>query len=199
MLKKDELKILKLLLDDLTNGLTIMDVSRQLNQKYVQTYRTVKNMVVSGDILIKFVGKSKVLKLNLSALNSNYLFAEMERANDICRKNKYVAVVKKNIEEINRNFICIVFGSQTEQYKPKSDVDLLFVIPKEYNHEEFEKTVKQHLIATNVDVTIVFESSLHEMWSNPLKLNVGNELLKKHIILYGAEHFLNLLRKHYVG
>ncbi len=199
MLTKNELKVLKLLLSDLTRELSIMDAAKLLKQEYVQTYRTVKLLAKSGDVVLKKVGKSKILKLDFTKSHSNYLLAELERTNDICKKNTLAAIVRKNIQEINKNFICILFGSQAVKPKPNSDMDLLFVIPKEYNFNEFEKIVQNKLIAVNADIVIVPENSLHEMWANPQKLNVGNELLKKHIILYGAEHFWNLWRKHHVG
>jgi hypothetical protein len=123
----------------------------------------------------------------------------MERTNDLCKRNALAAIVKKNILEINTNFICILFGSQVLKPKSTSDLDLLFVIPREYDFGAFERNIRNKLIAVNADIVIVPESSLHEMWANPQKLNVGNELLKKHIILYGAEHFWNLWRKHHVG
>lgn len=199
MLTKNELKVLKLLLNDLTKELNIMEVAKALNQEYVQTYRSVKLLVKSGDITLKKVGKSKILRPDFSKSHSNYLLAEMERTNDLCKKNTLAAIVRKNLLEVNKNFICVLFGSQTVKPKPNSDIDLLFVIPKEYDFNEFERIVRNALIAVNADITIVPESSLHEMWANPQKLNIGNELLKKHLILYGAEHFWNLWRKHHVG
>ncbi len=199
MLTKNELKVLKLLLNDLTRELSIMDAAKLLKQEYVQTYRTVKLLVKSGNLHLKRIGKSQILQLDFSKSHSDYILAEMERVNDLCKKNTLVAIVRKNLLEINKNFICILFGSQAVKPKPNSDIDLLFVIPKEYDFNEFEKLVKNKLVAVNADIVIVPESSLHEMWSNPQKLNVGNELLKKHIILYGAEHFWNLWRKHHVG
>ncbi len=199
MLKKDELKVLKLLFDDLTTDLTIMDVAKLLHQKYVQTYRTVHNLVKSGDIILKNVGNSKVVKLDFTKSHPHYIFTEMERAHDLCRKNTAIAVVRKDLQEVSKNFICILFGSQTSRLKLKSDLDLLLVIPPEYDYNKFEKIIHNKLIATNTDIVIVPESSLPEMWAHPQKLNVGNELLKKHIVLYGAEHFLNLLRKYHVG
>ena len=199
MLKKDEIKVLKVLFEDVTKELTIMDIAKRLDQKYVQNYRTVHNLAKSGEVIIKIIGKRKVVKLDFRKSHSNYILAEIERANDLCKKNTAVSVIRKDIQEINKNCICILFGSQTKKTKPKSDIDLLFVIPQEYNYEKFERSINDKLIATNTDRVIIPENSLHEMWANPQKLNLGNELLKKHIILYGAEHFLNLLRKHHVG
>lgn len=200
MLRKNELKVLKVLFDDLTIDLTIMDLAKLLNQKYFQTHSTVKNLVKSGDVKIKKVGKSNVAKLDFTKFNYNYVVAEIERCNDLCKNNKIIKVVNDDIKNINKNFVCVLFGSQVEKPKSDSDVDLLFLIPKDYNYGDFEKLTHNALIASGkIDINIAFDESLHEMLSHPEKFNVGNELLKKHIILYGAEHFLNLLKKHYVG
>lgn len=199
MLKRDEVKILKILFDDLTRDETIMGLSKLLKQKYAQTHRTIKNLAHSGDVKISNVGKSKIVKLDLARNNPNYAIAEIERTNEVCNKNSAVEAVRRNLLGTTKNFICILFGSQAIKPKQDSDIDLLFVISDEYDLAKFERLAKQMLIAWNCDINIVFEKSLHEMWSNPEKLNIGNELLKKHIVLYGAEHFLNLMRQHYVG
>lgn len=200
MLRKNELKVLKVLFDDLTSDLTIMDLARILGQKYFQTHSTVKNLIKSGDIKIKKVGKSSVVKLDFTKFNHNYVIAEIERSNDLCRKNKSISVIRSDIKNIGKNFVCVLFGSQVEKPRPDSDIDLLFLIPKDYNYGSFEKMARNALIASGkTDINIVSDDSLHEMLSHPEKFNVGNELLKKHIVLYGAEYFLDLLRKHYVG
>ncbi|MBI5066513.1 hypothetical protein HZA97_09875 [Candidatus Woesearchaeota archaeon] len=63
----------------------------------------------------------------------------------------------------------------------------------------FERNIKNSIISENADINIAVDESLHEMWNNPKKLNVANELLKGHIILKGAEFFLEALKKHNVG
>ena len=200
MLRKDELKVLKVLFDDLTKDLTIMDLANVLGQKYFQTHTTVKNLVKSGDVKIKKVGKSSIVRLDFSRFNYNYVLVEIERSNDLCKKNKVISIVRDDIKNVSKNFVCILFGSQVEKSRPDSDIDLLFLIPKDYNYGSFEKIAHNALVSSGkVDINIAFDESLHEMLSHPEKFNIGNELLKKHIILYGAEHFLNLLRKHYVG
>jgi len=94
MLRKDELKVLKVLFDDLTNDLTIMDLANVLGQKYFQTHTTVKNLVKSGDVKIKKVGKSSVVRLDFSRFNYNYVLVEIERSNDLCKKNKVISIVR---------------------------------------------------------------------------------------------------------
>jgi len=199
MLKKNEIKVLEILCEDFTRDLTITDIAKKLKQKYVQTHKTIYSLEHTKIITIKSIGKSKIIKIKLDKDVPEYILAERERTNNLCKRNISLAIIKKDIQEVTKNFICILFGSQTRKPKPQSDIDLLFIIPKEYNLEEFEREVKKKLIARNTDIVILTENSLHIMWSNPQKLNVGNEILKNHIILYGAEHFFNILRKHNVG
>jgi len=200
MLKNDELKVLKVLFNDLTKEHTIQSISLELKQKYPQTYHTIHNMQKNGDVIIKKIGNYKIVKLDFTKLNYNYVIAEIERANYIISRNIYVKMIKEDLKKINKNFICILFGSQVEKHNPESDVDLLFLIPKEYDYEKFDTlTYNTFIGSVKTDINVAFEESLHNMLAYPEKFNVGNELLKKHIVLYGTEHFLNLLRIHYVG
>lgn len=198
MLKKDELKVLKALLEDLSKEYSLLALSRLLKQQYFQTYRTVHQLKTAEEIKIKQVGKSRIVQLDWTKNHLNYLLAEIERTNDFCKKTKF-KLLREDTQNIGKNFICLLFGSQAKTPKTSSDIDLLFIIPKEYDSDLFEKEVKAKLLYSNLDISIIPEESLHEMWSYPAKFNLGNELLKKHIILYGAEHFLNLFRKHHVG
>ncbi len=131
MLKKDEVKVLKVLLDDLTQDLTITDIANILNQKYVQTYHTIYNLEKSHQIILKPIGKSKLVKLNFTKVYTNYIMAELERTEDLCKKNTSISVIRKQIQTLAKNCICIVFGSQTKKPTINSDIDLLFVIPHE--------------------------------------------------------------------
>jgi predicted nucleotidyltransferase len=198
MLKKDELKILKLLLADLTKEYTITDISKSLHQKYVQTYRTIKGLRKLKNIKIGNVGNSKIVTLDFTAFNPNYVTAEIERGQDASR-NRRIAVIQKQVIELNKNAVCILFGSQVTKPSSGSDIDILFVVSEEENYSAFERKAKRQLSPYNCDINIVTEEGLLKMWSTSQQFNVGNEILKNHIVLYGAEHFCNLLRRHHVG
>ena len=199
MLKKDELKILKLLFDDLTRNLTISDISKELNQKYVQTYRTVMALEKSGEVIIERIGNSKVVRIDPTKFNTNYVAVEIERLSQHLKKKQSLRIIQERIININENIICILFGSQVEKPSEKSDIDLLFVIPEEFNYSSFDRRIRLELSIYDCDINIVTQQGMLNMWANPKKFNVGNEILKKHLVLYGAEHFINLLKKHYVG
>lgn len=198
MLKKDELKVLEVLFDDLTKNWTIRGLSKELKQKYVQTYRTIKSLENSNDLHLEQIGNSKIVKVDFTKFNLNYAIVEDERLNKRL-KNKALRLIHKRIINLHDNIICVLFGSQVKKSSAKSDFDLLFVIPEQFDYSSFERKVKRQLIPYNCDINIVTGEGLLKMWSNPKKFNVGNEILKQHLVLYGPEHFINLLRKYYVG
>jgi predicted nucleotidyltransferase len=201
MLSPTETKILKLLFDNLTKEYTIRGISLSLNLPYPQIHRSINSL--SGKKLIKFAlqGKNKVISLALEGGCDEYIYVENERKRDLLNKYKLIRILLTDLGKINHNqFICVLFGSYAEKRaKNSSDLDLLFVIPKEYDYGQFERNVKNTLIMPKVDINITTEKGLLEMWNNPMKLNVGNELLKKHIVLCGAEPFLKLRRQYYIG
>lgn len=198
MLKQDELKVLMALFDDLTKENTISDIARTLKQKYPQTYRTILELEKKQLVKIKIIGKGKVVALDFSEQHPEYIVAELARTKQML-KNATIRVTKKDVEMLQKNIICILFGSYANKtQKPNSDVDLLFIIPEEFDYRKFDDLVRLKA-AHDWDINITPEKGLFQMWEHPHKLTVGNEILKKHIVLYGVEHYLNLLRKHYVG
>lgn len=199
MLNKNEIKILEKLIENMALDSTLLSLSKKLNQTYSQTHRSIQALSGKNLIKIKKIGKSNVIKLDFSRYHSEYAFAEIERLNEILRI-KDISLVFDEILNIEGQFACILFGSYASgNFKKGSDMDLLFIVPDECNTSRFERRARNTLSVYNVDINVVSEKSLFEMWANPGKLNVGNELLKGHIVLHGSEIFINLMRRHYVG
>lgn len=201
MLSKTELKILALLFNDLTKEYTIREISIALQQPYPQTHRSISSLLEKSIISKKTQGKNSIIRLVLEEKHDEYILAEVERKKEVLKKYKMLQLVANDLEKIRFNqFICILFGSYAaKKAGTDSDIDLLFIIPDEYDYSQFEKEVKNSITISTADINITTEKGLLEMWKNPLKLNVGNEILKKHILLYGTELFLRLRRKYYVG
>lgn len=192
---------MKLLFEDLTKDFTIREISLTLKLPYPQTHRTISSLLKKKLIKKRKKGKSWLINLVLSETHDPYLNIETERKKELIDKHKIIKILIEDLERTEYNqFICILFGSYAEKKAKKdSDIDLLFIIPQEYNYEKFEKSVKNVITLRKTDTHLTTEKGLTEMWNNPLKLNVGNEILKKHVILFGAEQFLRLRRKYYVG
>lgn len=199
MLSLTETKILGLLFNDLTKGYSIREISLRLNLPYPQVHRTIQILSKKNLIKKEQKGKSQIINLILEEFNEEYFVVESVRKKNIL-KNKTLRIIDQDLDKINKFFICILFGSYAANKTNKSsDIDLLFVIPKEYNYGNFERIVKSHLTLKKIDFNITTEEGLLEMWNTPLKLNVGNEILKKHIVFRGTERFLRLRKRYYVG
>lgn len=201
MLSLTELKILKLLFEDLTKEYTIREVSLVLNLPYPQAHRTVSSLFKKKLIKKKQKGKNWMVNLVLEEINDPYVDVELKRKEDVVNKYRLIRILTKDLERVKYNqFICILFGSYAGgRAKKDSDIDLLFVIPEEYDYGRFEKSVKGVITLREADINITTEKGLIEMWNTPKKLNVGNEILKTHVVLFGAEQFLRLRRRYYVG
>lgn len=201
MLSKTELRILELLFEDLTKEYSIREIALSLNLPYPQIHRAIGSLEKKTLIQKAEKGKSMLINLILEEFKDDYVTVEIERKRKILEKYNLLKILVRDLEKLPyRQFVCILFGSYAEKKaKVNSDIDLLFIIPDELNYEKFEKSLKSMLTLGKVDINITSEEGLLEMWKTPLKLNVGNELLKKHVILFGVEPFLNLRRKYYVG
>ena len=201
MLLKTELRILELLFEDLTKGFTIREISLSLKLPYPQIHRSIGSLFKKRLIKKKQQGKSWIINLVLEEYKDDYVFVELERKKELINKYKSMELLINDFTKTQYlQFICVLFGSYAEKRAKKdSDIDLLFVIPEEYDYGKFEKAIKTVLTLRKIDFNLTTEDGLMEMWKNPLKLNVGNEMLKKHVLLSGAEQFLRLRGKYYVG
>ncbi|MBD3163846.1 hypothetical protein GF323_01490 [Candidatus Woesearchaeota archaeon] len=194
MLNKNEIKVLKLLMAKIRKELTISDISRLLKQKYAQTYLIVKKLMAKKLVKVKKIGKSNVVLLDFNTFKPDYIIAEIERLKDKL-KNKDILLVYESVKDLDIGNICILFGSYASgKQKKSSDIDLLFIVNEDISR--FERKAKNSLSHYNADINVITKESLFEMWSSN-KLNVGNEVLENHIILYGSEQFIALLRRRY--
>ncbi len=94
------------------------------------------------------------------------------------------------------NFILLLFGSAVNSNKPR-DIDILLIVDstdKIEFHEKFLHNVSSNYNLPFEERVISFES-VYEMLSKRDELNIMNEILNKHIILYGAELFYRLIQK----
>ncbi|MBI2138670.1 nucleotidyltransferase domain-containing protein [Candidatus Woesearchaeota archaeon] len=191
--------ILVTLLEDLSRELTIADLAKSLGQKYPQAFRTVKGLAKKGLITLKAIGKSRVVQLDFMRSHPEYSQAELERLSGRL-SDKTLVGVYENLTKMHTQPPMVLFGSYAAGKATKaSDIDILAIIPKESNPESIEKSIRQSAPAYPLDVNAIAEDSLFEMWAHPQKLSVGNEILKNHICLFGADIFITLLRKRYAG
>lgn len=113
MLNKNKVKVLEKLIENINLDLTLLDMSKALDQKYSQTYNSVQSLSKKGLINIKKIGKSKVVKLDFLAYHPEYAMIEMERLSKIIKHKNIFALFTK-ILNINKQFVCTLYGSYAD-------------------------------------------------------------------------------------
>ncbi|MBI4918493.1 nucleotidyltransferase domain-containing protein [archaeon] len=200
-MKKVELKILELVFEDINRGYSILEISKKLNISYPLTHSTIKLLLKNRVVFFVKKGNALIIKINLKEVLKEHIYTELSRRDLILSKYHQLKSVFEKLQKPNQTqFICILFGSYAKK-KPKknSDIDLLFIIPDEYDYEKFDRTIRTIMTAHNTDINITPEKGVFEMWNTPKRFNVGNEILKEHVILKGAEPFLELRRRYEYG
>ena len=142
--------------------------------------------------------KHKNLSLNYKIHHETLVFAEYLRRDILLSKFKDIKLfVEEVLTKIKQDsFVLLMFGSAVDSNKPR-DVDILLIVDSTDKVEFHEKFL--HNIASNYGLpfeerVIGFES-VYEMLSKRDEKNVMNEILNKHIILYGAELFYRLIQR----
>ena len=100
------------------------------------------------------------------------------------------------MEKINLDlFIFLIFGSHIKKQKSR-DIDILVIIEDKKKVNIIEKILNN--IASNFtvkfDVNIISVESAYEMLAKRDKINIVNETLDNHLLIFGAENYYRLLK-----
>lgn len=192
---KSTARVLQLFISRMTESFTLREAARRLKMHVSLTHRAIQPLI---DAKIVEQDKHKNLSLNYKIHHEILAFAEYLRRDDFLDKFKDIKffaneVIKKIKQD---SFILLVFGSSTESTKPR-DIDILLIVDSADKVEFHEKFL--HNIASNYNLpleerAIGFES-VYEMLAKRDEKNIMNEILNKHIILYGAELFYRLIER----
>ena len=183
-------KVLKYLIEN-KEPTSIKSISDAIKTDYKNTFTTIKT-------LEPLISKQKLSNLNLITLapapEIEILQTEQKRTEEFLLKNKKIKFIQEDIEELNYPFIIgIIFGSYAKNTNTKnSDIDLCVICDNEENKNKiYEKISIQSLKIELHEFTIEeFISML-----KTIQLNVGHEIVKNNIILFGAENYYSLISK----
>ena len=196
-LNKSTVKVLQLFTGHITESFTLREVARRLKMHVSLAHRAIKPLIEEKIIL---QNKHKNISLNYKIHHETLAFVEYLRRDELLKKVKYKDINLFAREVINKikedNFILLVFGSTIDSGKPR-DIDILLIVDNIDKIDFHEKFL--HNIASNYNLpfeerVISFES-VYEMLAKRDEINVMNEILNKHIILYGAESFYRLIQR----
>lgn len=198
MLTKNQVRIMQVFAGRITEQFSMREVAKILN-KDSSLVRRATLPLIEQDLLSQV--KNKQLVLNYKSNHQELAYVEYLRSKDFFSKSR-----NRNIEQFanevittvqDDDFVLLVFGSAITSEKP-GDIDILLIVKDIQQVEPNEKilfNVARNFHSVTFDINVVCFASVYEMLSTRDQLNVMNEILNKHVILYGAETFYRLLAK----
>lgn len=184
-------KLLKFLIEN-KNPQSIRGASSAIIVDYKNTHNIV-NELYPEVISKEKIGNTNLIRLNIVP-NQNIYMVEDKRTKEFLLKNPGLSVIKKYVEEIGYPFfIVIVFGSYAKDTKTeKSDIDICII--SDNKDKESELIGKLSLLSLRLGIheftTKEFTSMIEKSQNN-----LGHEIIKKNIIIYGIENYYNLISK----
>lgn len=196
-LNRSTAKVLQLFTGHITESFTLREVGRKLKMHVSLTHRAIKPLIEQ-----KIIGrdKHKNLSLNYKIHHETLAFAEYLKRDELLQKgnNKDLALFTNEVvNKIKENcFVFLLFGSIVNSDRPR-DIDVLLIVDQPDKIEFHEKFLQN--IASNYSLPfeerVISTESVYEMLAKRDELNLMNEVLDKHIILYGGELFYRLIQK----
>ena len=185
-------KILKFLIENKESPHSIASISQNLKADYKNTSQALGKLDPRTYSKVKH-GNSYLIEFKQDN-NVETLLIEKRREDEFLLKNPRLKVVKKYVEELNYPFIIfLVFGSYVKGVRTKnSDIDICMIL------DDKSKSIKLHeklnLLSLNLEIQEFTTEEFVLMIKNKQN-NIGNEIIKNNIILYGKENYYNLISK----
>ncbi len=184
-------RVVKYLIEN-KNPQSIRAVSGAVLLDYKNTY-TIVNELQPEIISKEKIGNTNLIKLHLVP-NQQIYSVENKRTEQFLSKNPALKVVKKYIDEFNYPFfIVLVFGSYVKNTKTESsDIDICIISDNKDKAKKLQE--KLGLLSLRLEIheftTKEFISMIEKNQNN-----LGHEIVKSNIILYGIENYYNLVSK----
>ena len=191
MFTRIQTEIMEVFVSKITTKFSIKKIAEILNKKYAVIHRSITSLMKESYLLRD---EQDLISLNYRKNHSELIYFEAIRRKKLFEKNKDLQLFCADCFKVLGAdfFISILFGSSVEGRG--RDLDLLFVFPNsevEKNEKIIRNIAKNFTL--NFDINVISVESAYEMLSKYEKINVFNELLTKHIILFGGENFYRIL------
>ena len=194
MFTKTQIKIMEVFVSKINNKFSIKEIAESLKKPYALIYKSTQELIKRSFIL---KDDKSLLCLNFRDNFSELAYIESERLKKLLDKDKTLYLFAKDVIEKCRldSFIFLIFGSSVEHNCPK-DIDILFIIEDKSKINEIEKFLNN--IASNFskkfDINTISYDSANEMLFKRENINIMNESLNKHMIIFGAENYYRILK-----
>ncbi len=184
-------KILRFLIENKEDSFSINGIAKRINSDYKLVYINVEKLEKAGLISIKKLGNRNQCELT-NNFNFQVLKVEEERKRDLL-KNQNFKVINERLKQVkNPFFVFLVFGSYAKKNQKKgSDIDICLITDDKKINSKIHQIIGLipldiHLLDFTVDDFIKMLKTKED--------NVGKEIMKNNIILYGIENFYELIK-----
>tara|TARA_B100000315_G_scaffold192618_1_gene183063 strand:- start:184 stop:780 length:597 start_codon:yes stop_codon:yes gene_type:complete len=194
MLTKTQIAIMEVFAGSITKSFSIHQISKALKKPYPLIHRSIQPLL--ADQFLK-KDEHKYLSLDYRHNLSELAYIESSRKETLFKQH---AVIKSLFQDMFKEgdeafFILLVFGSVVAGKKKPNDIDMLLILDDNKKVDRQEKLLQKvaSRFHTKFHVHVISKESVYEMLSKRDQLNVMNETLNKHVILFGAENYYLLL------
>ena len=187
---KPKEKIIKSLIEN-KNPQSIMTLSGATILDYKNTYNIVDEL--AGIVSKEKIGNTNLIKINLVP-NQEIYNVEDKRTQEFLFKNPKLRLIQNDVEEIGYPFmIVLIFGSYVKNTKTEgSDIDICIISDSK---EKTKKLIQSlNLLSLKLEIQEFTTDEFISMIGKTQN-NLGHEIVKSNIILYGIENYYNLISK----
>lgn len=193
MLTKTQIEIMKLFVSKIDKRFSINEIAEILKKPYALVHRSMQELLENKFIL---ADEKKLLSLNYKDNFTELSFIESIRTKNLLKKEKSVSLfIKDCLKEIDDDFFIFLFFGSFVEKKKFNDLDIIVILNNFKKIEQTEKIIKN--ISSNfsfkVDLQVLSKESAYEMFSKREQINILNESLNKHLIVFGGENYYKIL------
>lgn len=196
LLNELTLNVLKEFMGDYTGSFTGSYIANKMSLNQKSVANILNKMEDEGLVKSKTVGKNKEFSLNLDnaeAVKNFIVAAEHLRAAEFLKKNSVVKEVLVKARD-TLDGIVIVFGSYAKGTQ-KKDSDLDIFVAGTFDKNKVSKVSELY----NLQVSV--KNYPESTFRNALKKKdvLVTEVIKNHVVIAGAEEFVNAVMRDYYG
>ena len=172
---------------------SILSISGSAVLDYKNTYNIIDELQSGGIIIKETIGNTNPIRINFIP-NQEIFSVEQKRTEEFLSKNPKFRLIKEDITELNYQFmIVLVFGSFVKgKSTPVSDIDVCIISD---NEEKTKQLIEMlNLLSLKLEIHAFTTDEFISMIEKT-KNNLGHEIVKSNIILYGIENYYNLISK----
>lgn len=196
MFTKTQAKIMQVFVSEINEKFSIKQISEIIKKPYALVHRSIKPLINERFIL---KDSKDLLSLNYKENHPELAYIESQRKKLFFEKHKSVFLFAKDVlRDIKLDFfIFLIFGSAAgKKSEGFQDIDILLIVQDKHKINEIENLLNNLSsdFSEKFDINVLSLESVYEMLSKRDSLNIMNETLNKHILIFGSESYYNLLK-----